>query len=52
LQEVYRNQEKNVDIIMGDPNAQMGSDNLGFKEVMGKHGHGRMNKNGERVCCK
>jgi hypothetical protein len=32
---------------MGDLNAQVGNDNLGFDEVMEKHGHGRMDKNGE-----
>jgi hypothetical protein len=32
---------------MGDLNVQVGNDNLGFEEVMGKHGHGRMNENGE-----
>jgi hypothetical protein len=32
---------------MGDLNAQIGNDNLGFEEVMGKHGHSRMNENGE-----
>jgi hypothetical protein len=32
---------------MGDLNAQVGNNNLGFEEIMGKYGHGRMNENGE-----
>jgi hypothetical protein len=47
LQEVYnKTKKKDIAIIMGDLNAQVGNDNLGFEEVMGKHGHGRMNENG------
>ena len=33
---------------MGDFNAKIGSDNTGYDEVMGRHGLGEMNENGER----
>ena len=33
---------------MGDFNAKIGSDNKGYEEIMGKHGIGEMNENGER----
>jgi flagellum-specific peptidoglycan hydrolase FlgJ len=39
---------KDVNILMGDANAKVGSDNTGFEEVMGRHGIGEMNDNGER----
>ena len=32
---------------MGDFNAQIGSSNVGYEEVMGRHGLGQMNVNGE-----
>ena len=32
---------------MGDLNAKVGIDDAGFEEVMGRHGHGEMNENGE-----
>ena len=32
---------------MGDTNAKVGSDNTGREEIMGKHGLGTMNENGE-----
>lgn len=32
---------------MGDLNAKVGNDNTGFEQVMGKHGLGVMNENGE-----
>ena len=32
---------------MGDFNAKIGSDNTGYEAVMGKHGLGEMNENGE-----
>jgi hypothetical protein len=48
LHEVYNKiKEKDIAIIMGDVNAEVGNDNLGFEEEMGKHGHSRMNENGE-----
>ena len=34
-------------ILMGDFNAKVGSDNLDIENVMGKHGIGKMNENGE-----
>ena len=40
---------KNVNLIMGDFNAKIGSDNQGFENVMGVRGLGVMNDNhGER----
>ena len=33
---------------MGDFNAKIGSDNQGYENVMGVHGLGVMNDNGER----
>nr|KAG5707675.1 hypothetical protein BaRGS_003250 [Batillaria attramentaria] len=37
-------------IIMGDLNAKVGDNNKDTEEIMGKHGMGSMNKNGERLC--
>ena len=34
---------------MGDLNAKIGEDNEGWQKVMGQHGLGRMNENGERL---
>ncbi|KAJ3589170.1 hypothetical protein NHX12_010018 [Muraenolepis orangiensis] len=34
-------------ILMGDFNGKIGGRNEGYEEVMGKHGVGKMNKNGE-----
>ena len=34
-------------IIMSDFNAKIGSDNTGREQVMGRHGEGRINANGE-----
>ena len=39
--------EKDVTILMGDFNAKIGSNNRGYEEVMGTHGIGVMNENGE-----
>jgi len=39
---------KDVNIIMGDANAKVGEDPTGYERIMGKHGLGRMNENGER----
>ena len=36
-------------VVMGDLNAKVGSDNTSFERVMGKHGCGSMNDNGERL---
>lgn len=40
--------EKDITILMGDMNAKVGNDNSGYQLVMGKHGIGCMNENGER----
>ena len=37
-------------VVMGDFNAKVGSNNTNREEVMGKHGVGDMNDNGERLC--
>ena len=39
--------EKDVTILMRDFNAKIGSNNRGYEEVMGTHGIGEMNENGE-----
>ena len=39
--------EKDITILMGDFNAKIGSNNRGYEEVMGTHGIGEMNENGE-----
>jgi len=39
---------KDVNILMGDMNAKVGMDNTGLDDVMGKHGLGVANDNGER----
>ena len=50
LQSVIDNfPERDVTILMGDFNAKIGSDNIGYEEVMGRHGLGVMNDNGERL---
>ncbi|XP_061164542.1 uncharacterized protein LOC133173578 [Saccostrea echinata] len=41
--------ERDVTIMMGDLNAKIGNDNTGYGEIMGKHGLGQMNENGERL---
>ena len=49
LQSVVNNQgDRDVTILMGDLNAKIGADNTGYEQVMGKHGLGRMNENGEQ----
>lgn len=40
--------EKDITILMGDMNAKVGNNNSGYQLVMGKHGIGCMNENGER----
>ena len=40
--------DQDVNILMGDFNAKIGADNTGYDEVMGRHGLGEMNENGER----
>ncbi|XP_060756794.1 craniofacial development protein 2-like [Neoarius graeffei] len=39
---------KDITILMGDFNAKIGVDNTGYEDVMGIHGLGQMNENGER----
>ncbi|XP_078357393.1 uncharacterized protein LOC144642296 [Oculina patagonica] len=49
LQSVVNKQgDKDVTILMGDLNAKVGADNTGYERVMGRHGLGRMNENGEQ----
>ncbi|VDP59559.1 unnamed protein product [Schistosoma curassoni] len=38
----------NLTILMGDLNAKVGIDNTGYKDIMGRHGLGERNENGER----
>ncbi|KAL1251969.1 hypothetical protein QQF64_019765 [Cirrhinus molitorella] len=40
--------DKDVNILMGDFNAKVGSDNRGYKEVMGQHALGEINENREK----
>jgi hypothetical protein len=40
--------DRDVTVLMGDCNAKIGSDNTGYEQVMGIHGLGVMNENGER----
>jgi len=40
-------QKRDVIIVMGDMNAKIGSNNEGLEHVMGTHGIGNMNENGE-----
>ena len=50
LQSVIDNfPKRDVTILMGDFNAKIGSDNIGYEEVMGQCGLGVMNDNGERL---
>lgn len=39
--------QSDIKIIMGDLNAKVGTDNTNLEHVMGKHGMGRRNENGE-----
>lgn len=43
-----RSGARDITVLMGDFNAKTGSDNTGYEEVMGVHGLGQMNNNGER----
>ena len=40
--------QRELTILMGDMNAKIGCCNVGYEEVMGMHGLGEMNNNGER----
>ncbi|VDP53709.1 unnamed protein product [Schistosoma margrebowiei] len=39
---------KDLTILMGDLNAKVGIDNTGYEDIMGQHGLGERNENGER----
>ncbi|VDP79898.1 unnamed protein product [Schistosoma curassoni] len=39
---------KDLTILMGDLNAKVGIDNIGYEDIMGRHGLGERNGNGER----
>ncbi|VDO50251.1 unnamed protein product [Schistosoma margrebowiei] len=41
-------QTKDLTILMGDFNAKVGTDNTGYEDIMGRHGLGGRNENGER----
>ena len=38
---------KDINILLGDLNAKIGADNTGYEGVMGRHGLGEINENGE-----
>ena len=38
---------KDINIVMGDLNAKVGEDNRNYEQVMGKHGLGEINDNGD-----
>ncbi|CAH8530029.1 unnamed protein product [Schistosoma rodhaini] len=40
---------KDLTILMGDLNAKVGVDNTGYEDVIGRHGLGETNENGERL---
>ncbi|VDP27783.1 unnamed protein product [Schistosoma margrebowiei] len=41
-------QTKDLTILMRDFNAEVGTDNTGYEDIMGRHGLGERNENGER----
>ena len=43
-----RTPRRDIRILMGDLNAKLGSDNTGRERIMGRHGLGWLNENGER----
>ena len=45
---IDRRGAKDITILMGDFNAKIGMDNTGYEDIMGTHGLGQMNENGER----
>ena len=51
LQEVVDSCNRNdIIIVIGDLNAKVGNDNNGYERIMGIHGLGIQNDNGERLC--
>ncbi|KAK7103278.1 hypothetical protein V1264_018210 [Littorina saxatilis] len=40
--------DRDITLVMGDFNAKVGGENAGYEDIMGKHGLGQMNDNGER----
>ncbi|GFS20455.1 endonuclease-reverse transcriptase [Elysia marginata] len=49
LQEVMdKLPKKDINILMGDANAKIGRENTGYNRILGSHGLGEMNDNGER----
>ena len=42
--------KNDIVIVMGDTNAKVGDDNSEMEEVIGRHGLGSRNDNGERLC--
>ena len=51
LDKVYRDgqKEKDITMLIGDLNAKVGDNNENMEEVMGRHGLGSMNDNGDRL---
>ncbi|VDP42803.1 unnamed protein product [Schistosoma margrebowiei] len=45
---VEKCQTKDLTILMRDFNAKVGTDNTGYEDIMGRHGLGERNENGER----
>ncbi|VDO65291.1 unnamed protein product [Schistosoma margrebowiei] len=45
---VEKCQTKHLTILMGDFDAKVGTDNTGYEDIMGRHGLGERNENGER----
>ena len=39
--------EREITILMGDMNAKVGGNNSGYERIMGQHGKGDMNENGQ-----
>ena len=39
---------KNLTILIGDLNTKVGMDNTGYEDIMGRHGLGKRDENGER----
>ena len=47
--EVENTQSQDFLFVMGDLNAMVGTVNMGNERVMGRHGYGNLNNNGERL---